>query len=283
MGGRHAASHHTGDPAGGNRTQEYAEPNEEGPHEADVVPLVKIADPVHGAPAFNINPMLLEGIRMGDRFWELAKLTTFGEVVDAIFYEVKYVTPWVPGTHGKRSSGMQSAVRGVSNAGTPGIAYTMLLKLFLLRLTRDQVRSLLRHPDSPYIRAIGFLYLRLGLYDFKELWAWFQPYLGDDDQFFIDGTPATATTIGEFDFFGDRLPRLPVLVSRQIEDKLQKAASGVTDEPPTEAGGGGGGSGWGPEDAERLKRKRAELAEAEGKVRSLRKLLSEREAQAARR
>jgi len=186
------------DPAGGNRTQEYAEPNEEGPHEADVVPLVKIADPVHGAPAFNINPMLLEGIRMGDRFWELAKLTTFGEVVDAIFYEVKYVTPWVPGTHGKRSSGMQSAVRGVSNAGTPGIAYTMLLKLFLLRLTRDQVRSLLRHPDSPYIRAIGFLYLRLGLYDFKELWAWFQPYLGDDDQFFIDGTPATATTIGEF-------------------------------------------------------------------------------------
>ena len=41
--------------------------------------------------------------------------------------------------------------------------------------------------------------------------------------------------------------------------------------------------GWGPEDAERLKRKRAELAEAEGKVRSLRKLLSEREAQAARR
>ena len=111
----------------------------------------------------------------------------------------------------------------------------------------------------------------------------------------------------EQDFFGDRLPRLPVLVSRQIEDKLQKAASGVTDEPPTEAGGGGGGSGggprlarapsrrrvslhavplrigWGPEDAERLKRKRAELAEAEGKVRSLRKLLNEREAQAARR
>ena len=77
-------------------------------------------------------------------------------------------------------------------------------------------------------------------------------------------------------------------VDKLNQDKLQKAASGVTDEPPTEAGGGGGGSGggprlarapsrrrvslhavplrigWGPEDAERLKRKRAELAEAEG-------------------
>ena len=37
----------------------------------------------------------------------------------------------------------QSAVRGVSNAGTPGLAYTMLLKLFLMCLTRPQIKSML--------------------------------------------------------------------------------------------------------------------------------------------
>ena len=29
------------------------------------------------------------------------------------------------------------------------------------------------HPDSPYIRALGMLYLRVGMTDgFKELWQW---------------------------------------------------------------------------------------------------------------
>ena len=37
----------------------------------------------------------------------------------------------------------QSAVRGVSNAGTPGLAYTFLLKLFLMCLTRPQIKLML--------------------------------------------------------------------------------------------------------------------------------------------
>ena len=31
---------------------------------------------------------------------------------------------------------------------------------------------MLRHPDSPYIRALGFLYLRIGSADFKDLYQW---------------------------------------------------------------------------------------------------------------
>ena len=55
------------------------------------------------------------------------------------------------------------------------------------------------HPDSPYIRAIGFLYLRVGMADgFKELWSWYEPYLGDTDTFEVDGTPATKTTFSEW-------------------------------------------------------------------------------------
>ena len=95
---------------------------------------------------------------------------------------------------------------------------------------------MLEHPDSPFIRVLGLLYLRMGLASYKELWAWCapppaasttrhhlpqrapcsrgrcEPYLGDKEEFMIDGTPATKTSFGEFvrrvltdqDYFGDR-------------------------------------------------------------------------------
>ena len=104
-------------PEGGNLPQDFApEEVEGGPHEKDVLPLATTSDPF-GAASYNINPMLLEAIRMSDLFWNLPQYRTFSEVVDQIYYTVKYATPWVPGPHGKKSTGMQSAVRGVSNAG----------------------------------------------------------------------------------------------------------------------------------------------------------------------
>jgi pre-mRNA-splicing factor 38B len=37
---------------------------------------------------------------------------------------------------------------------------------------------MLKHPDSPYIRAVGFLYLRF-VCEPKQLWSWLQPYVTD--------------------------------------------------------------------------------------------------------
>lgn len=249
-------------PEGGNLPQDFApEEVEGGPHEKDVLPLATTSDPF-GAASYNINPMLLEAIRMSDLFWNLPQFRTFSEVIDQIYYTVKYATPWVPGTHGKKSTGMQSAVRGVSNAGTPGVSYTMLLKLFVLKLTRDQIKTMLEHPDSPYIRCLGFLYLRIGMSSdgFKDLWTWCEPYLGDREEFCIDGTPATKTTIGEFvrriltdqDFFGDRLPRFPVLLSRTITANIESWLA---------SGGAQRGGREGAEEEER--RKEHERAEEE--------------------
>lgn len=218
-------------PGGGNTEQEFVpEHVDGGPWEKDVLPLATTADP-YGGQSYNLNPMLLESIRMSDMWWEaMPQYTKFSEVIDEIYYQVSYVTPWVPGTHGKKASGMQSAVRGVSTAGTPGMSYTFLLKLFIMKLTRPQIKSMLGHTDSPYIRALGFLYLRYAMTDgFKELFSWLSPYLGDQEEFTIDGTAATKTTIGDFvrrlltdqDFFGDRLPRFPTLTARQIEADLK--------------------------------------------------------------
>ena len=143
-------------PEGGNVPQEFvAEASgATGPFEKDVLPLQSSGD-AFGAQAYNLNPMLIEVIRMSDMFWDLDKLTTFEQVIDCIYYECKYATPWEPGTHNAhRATGMQSAVRGVSSAGSAGTSYILLLKLFILKLTRLQVLSRPMHS-----KVIGLLRL----------------------------------------------------------------------------------------------------------------------------
>ena len=76
-------------PGGGNVEQTFVPENVEGgPYENDVLPLVTTADP-YGSPSYNLNPMLLESIRMSDMFWEsLPQYTKFSEVIDEIYYQV---------------------------------------------------------------------------------------------------------------------------------------------------------------------------------------------------
>ena len=40
------------------------------------------------------------------------------------------------------------------NARGPSTAFCILHALFVMKLTPRQVRTLLQHPDSPYIRAV---------------------------------------------------------------------------------------------------------------------------------
>lgn len=47
------------------------------------------------------------------------------------------------------------------------------------------METMLNHNDSPYIRAIGFLYLRFSLPP-KDLWDWFFPYFDDQEQITLD-------------------------------------------------------------------------------------------------
>lgn len=51
-------------------------------------------------------------------------------------------------------------VRGVGTGGIVSTAFCLLYKLFTLKLTRKQVMGLITHTDSPYIRALGFMYIR---------------------------------------------------------------------------------------------------------------------------
>ena len=48
------------------------------------------------------------------------------------------------------------------------------------------MERLIDHPDSPYIRALGFLYLRYSIPP-AELWDWFEPYFEDTEELQTEG------------------------------------------------------------------------------------------------
>jgi len=201
-------------PNGKNEPQTFAEEGEEGEKASDVQACYAFS----AVGNMNLNAMLVENIRSHDYFKGLSELPTFEEVVDQIYYDATYITPWRPGTHkAQRAAGMCSGLRGVSNAGVPSTSYMLLFKLFCLQLTKGQLTRLITHKDSPYIRAIGFLYLRYTC-DPKALWGWFEPFIDDPEPFAPVGQGGEVISMGRFvrklitelDFFDTLVPRLPV-------------------------------------------------------------------------
>lgn len=76
---------------------------------------------------------------------------------------------------------MVQQVRGVGAGGIVSTAYCLLYKLYTLRLTRKQVNGLMSHTDSPYIRALGFMYIRYTQPP-ADLYDWYEEYLQDEEE-----------------------------------------------------------------------------------------------------
>uniref|UniRef100_A0A7S0L3S2 Pre-mRNA-splicing factor 38 n=1 Tax=Coccolithus braarudii TaxID=221442 RepID=A0A7S0L3S2_9EUKA len=220
-------------PNGKNEAQTFAEEGEEGEKITDVMDCHSYS----AVGNMNLNSMLIENIRSHDYFKGLAELKTFEEVVDQIYFDCTYVSPWRPGTHkAQRAAGMCSGLRGVSNAGIPSTAYMLLFKLYCLQITKNQIKRLITHKDSPYIRIVGFLYLRYVCAP-KELWGWYEPYIKDQEKFSElgeegGGQPITVgrflhKMITELEFHDTMLPRLPVPVLRDMTKKLEEADPGA--------------------------------------------------------
>ncbi|GLJ35492.1 hypothetical protein SUGI_0713700 [Cryptomeria japonica] len=161
-------------------------------------------------------------ILSSDYFKELYRLKTYHEVIDEIYNQVDHVEPWMTG-----------------NCRGPSTAFCLLYKFFTMKLTVKQMHGLLKHEDSPYIRAVGFLYLRY-VADPKTLWTWFEPYVKDEEDF-SPGSNGRMTTMGVYTrdlllgqyYFDTLFPRIPVPIMRQITANLERMnlptrLSGVT-------------------------------------------------------
>ncbi|KAL6993278.1 suppressor of rad53 null lethality [Sarracenia purpurea var. burkii] len=158
-----------------------------------------------------LEKVLCMNILSSDYFKELYRLKTYHEVIDEIYNQVDHVEPWMTG-----------------NCRGPSTAFCLLYKFFTMKLTVKQMHGLLKHTDSPYIRCIGFLYLRYAA-DPKTLWNWFEPYVKDDEEF-SPGSNGRMTTMGVYVrdlllgqyYFDTLFPRIPVPVVRQIVANLEK-------------------------------------------------------------
>ncbi|XP_073289068.1 pre-mRNA splicing factor SR-like 1 isoform X1 [Primulina huaijiensis] len=157
-----------------------------------------------------LEKVLCMNILSSDYFRDLLRLKTYHEVIDEIYTTVTHVEPWMTG-----------------NCRGPSTAFCLLYKFFTMKLTVKQMHGLLKHPDSPYIRAIGFLYLRY-VADSKTLWGWYEPYLKDDEEF-SPGSNGRMTTMGVYVrdlllgqyYFDTLFPRIPVPVLRTIVTNLE--------------------------------------------------------------
>ncbi|GJD12761.1 Pre-mRNA-splicing factor 38B [Galdieria sulphuraria] len=119
---------------------------------------------------FNFPEKVISNVLRSPYFRSLYELKTFNQVVDEIYNQVSYLEPWVAG---------------------------------------KGIRVLLRHKDSPYIRALGFLY---------------------DEEPVVLKYNSQPTSIGKFvrellskpKFFDVVLPRIPVIVQREVEKQLNE-------------------------------------------------------------
>lgn len=172
--------------------------------------------------------------------------------VQQIFYDCEMAVPWIPGTHNqRRTSGMCSAARGVSDAGIPSMCFILLYKLHCLKPSAQQINKLINHGDSPYIRVMGFLFLRYCC-DPKKMWDWFENYFEDEEEFHLRGEKSDKhpTTIGhwlrslltDLDYHDTMLPRIPVPIMRDYKSKLD-ALPPARGPPGEDSWGGKGGGG----------------------------------------
>mmetsp|Transcript_26298 Transcript_26298/g.49103 ORF Transcript_26298/g.49103 Transcript_26298/m.49103 type:complete len:325 (-) Transcript_26298:181-1155(-) len=182
--------------------------------------------PIYGsATTMNMNELLLNNIRADMYFREeLPPIKTWEVFITKTIKEVKECTPWVTGTHTVTTKkGMCSGTRGVGTQGRPTRMWMHLVKLFTLKPTERQIESLIVSKQSPFLRVLGFLYIRYCVKR-EEVWDWLSPYIDDTEKIQIERLTETFWPLGrlvrtlltETKYYDTHLPRLPVLLSRQI-------------------------------------------------------------------
>jgi pre-mRNA-splicing factor 38B len=159
---------------------------------------------------FHLNHLLLQNIKASQYFQKICQeLHDWNAVIDEIYYRVEHV--------------------GVFEVGkVPSTAFCLLLRLLTLNMTPHQLQNTIKHEDSPYIRAIGFLYLRFAGIP-TEIAPLIQPHLFDlENEIAIgpSGHRQKKMSMGEYlcrmfggttDYFGETsLPRFPVQAERTI-------------------------------------------------------------------
>uniref|UniRef100_A0A1A7WU37 Pre-mRNA-splicing factor 38B n=1 Tax=Iconisemion striatum TaxID=60296 RepID=A0A1A7WU37_9TELE len=191
----------------------------------------------------NLNPMILTNVLSSPYFKvQLYELKTYHEVVDEIYFKVTHVEPWEKGSRKTAGqTGMCGGVRGVGTGGIVSTAFCLLYKLFTLKLTRKQLMGLITHTDSPYIRALGFMYIRYTQPP-TDLLEWYDGFMDDEEELDVKAGGGCVMTVGEMlrsfltklEWFSTLFPRIPVPVQKQIDQQMKARPRKVAQKEPEE-------------------------------------------------
>lgn len=191
----------------------------------------------------NLNPMILTNVLSSPYFKvQLYELKTYHEVVDEIYFKVTHVEPWEKGSRKTAGqTGMCGGVRGVGTGGIVSTAFCLLYKLFTLKLTRKQLMGLITHTDSPYIRALGFMYIRYTQPP-ADLIEWYDGFMDDEEELDVKAGGGCVMTIGEMlrsfltklEWFSTLFPRIPVPVQKNIDQQMKSRPRKIAQKEPVE-------------------------------------------------
>eukprot|EP01029_Cantina_marsupialis_P004528 TRINITY_DN146098_c0_g2_i1.p1 TRINITY_DN146098_c0_g2~~TRINITY_DN146098_c0_g2_i1.p1 ORF type:complete len:573 (+),score=128.73 TRINITY_DN146098_c0_g2_i1:158-1876(+) len=170
----------------------------------------KNAIPIHGnTTTFNINALLLENIKSSRYFQTLLEFNTVEDLFQEITDRVKSVEPLATGA-----------------SRDPSTAFCILYRLFCIRLSYKDMNAMLKYKHSPYVPALGLIYLRY-VVEPKSIWEWIEPLVSSSIKFCAYG-PGESVTLGEFarelfsgnNYHGTITPRIPMAVARDLKVKF---------------------------------------------------------------
>mmetsp|Transcript_20907 Transcript_20907/g.33720 ORF Transcript_20907/g.33720 Transcript_20907/m.33720 type:complete len:427 (-) Transcript_20907:241-1521(-) len=159
---------------------------------------------------FNMTAMLARKIQASEYFKSLRELTTVPQLADEIKHNVRSLDPWMKTPNGDAAT-----------------AFCALYRLCELRPTRKQLTSMLSQKDAPFVRALGFLFLRFAA-PADQLLEWFEPYFFDMEQFRPLEESSKPWTLGawieslleESKFGGVILPRFPYKIEQSLRSRI---------------------------------------------------------------
>lgn len=173
-----------------------------------------------------VETVLRQNILNSEYYRRISKEEDFMLLVDEIYEQVDHAEPWMCGN-----------ARGASSG------FCLLFRLAEMGLTDKQITHLVTHGDSPFIRVIGFLYIRY-VVDGKELGKYLEKYYGDAEVF-APSPGGKEVTMGTFvrdlvldqHYFETIFPRIPEVARRQLVARIKEL--GYSDKPLGCGGQGG--------------------------------------------
>jgi len=163
--------------------------------------------------SFGFSPLLQSHVIESKHFKEtLVKLETFDQLVQETLEYADSVEPYTTST---------------VDSITPSALFCCLYRFLTVKLDSSQLCRLVENTKSPYVRCVGFLYIRFGLAP-EQLWPWLAEFVLDTEHLQLSKDSDAHTTIGEYveslliedKYYSIPLPRLPMSTKRQLETKL---------------------------------------------------------------